>query len=114
MEAMGARMLGFARRGNLQLSLAHTLRLSDTARLAAGQRSLDLLNGDVLSESTALPKQEWELQFGGARNGFGGRLIVQWREAARARGCAASGYRSWSTTCSTRSNKFAVLMAAHR
>ena len=84
MEAMGARMLGFARRGNLQLSLAHTLRLSDTARLAAGQRSLDLLNGDVLSESTALPKQEWELQFGGARNGFGGRLIVQWREAARA------------------------------
>lgn len=85
MEAMGARMLGFARRGNLQLSLAHTLRLSDTARLAAGQRSLDLLNGDVLSESTALPKQEWELQFGGARNGFGGRLIVQWREAARAR-----------------------------
>ena len=85
MEAMGARMLGFARRGNLQLSLAHTLRLSDTAKLAAGQRSLDLLNGDVLSESTALPKQEWELQFGGARNGFGGRLIVQWREAARAR-----------------------------
>ena len=67
---MGARMLGFARRGNLQLSLAHTLRLSDTAKLAAGQRSLDLLNGDVLSESTALPKQEWELQFGGARNGY--------------------------------------------
>ena len=85
MEAMGSRMLGFARRGNLQLSLSHTLRLSDTARLAAGQRTLDLLDGDVLNDATALPRQEWELQFGGARNGFGGRLIVQWRDAARAR-----------------------------
>jgi hypothetical protein len=85
MEEMGARMLGFARRGNLQLSLAHTLRLSDTATLAAGQRSLDLLGGDVLNESTALAQQEWELQFGGARDGFGGRLVLQWREAARAR-----------------------------
>ncbi|NDE00220.1 MAG: hypothetical protein EBZ91_00360, partial [Gammaproteobacteria bacterium] len=85
MDAMGARMMGFARRGNLQLSLAHTLRLSDTARLSTGQRPLDLLAGDVLNESSALPRQEWELQFGGARNGFGGRLIVQWRDAARAR-----------------------------
>jgi iron complex outermembrane recepter protein len=85
MDAMGARMMGFARRGNLQLSLAHTLRLSDTATLSTGQRPLDLLAGDVLNESSALPRQEWELQFGGARNGFGGRLIVQWRDAARAR-----------------------------
>ncbi|MBU3672092.1 MAG: TonB-dependent receptor [Sinobacteraceae bacterium] len=85
MEAMGARMMGFARRGNLQMTVSHTLRLSDTASLAPGQRPLDLLAGDVLNESGALPRQEWELQFGGARNGFGGRLIVQWRDAARAR-----------------------------
>ncbi|MGA0799731.1 MAG: TonB-dependent receptor plug domain-containing protein [Steroidobacteraceae bacterium] len=84
MAAMGERMMGFARRGSWQLSMTHTHRTRDEVRLGNAGIPLDLLNGDVLLDPTGIAKDELELNLGGARNGFGGRLTARWRSATEA------------------------------
>jgi hypothetical protein len=44
---------------------------------------LDLLAGDTLFDTNGNPRREVEAQFGGNRNGFGGRLVAQWRSGSR-------------------------------
>ncbi len=85
---MRERMLGFARRGTVQFSLNHTLRLHDEARLASGLARLDLLNGASLSESFGQPQNEVEGQMALTRNGITARFTAQWREATGIRGNA--------------------------
>lgn len=84
MAAMGERMMGFARRGSWQLSVTHTHRTRDEVRLGNAGIPLDLLNGDVLLDPTGISTDELELNLGGARNGFGGRLTARWRSSTEA------------------------------
>jgi len=84
MAAMGERMMGFARRGSWQLSMTHTHRTRDEVRLGNAGVPLDLLKGDVLFDPTGIAKDELELNLGGARNGFGGRLTARWRSGTEA------------------------------
>lgn len=84
MAAMGERMMGFARRGSWQLSITHTHRTRDEVRLGNAGIPLDLLNGDVLLDPTGISTDELELNLGGARNGFGGRLTARWRSSTEA------------------------------
>lgn len=84
MAAMGQRMMGFARRGSWQLSITHTHRTRDEVRLGTAGIPLDLLNGDVLLDPTGISTDEIELNLGGARNGFGGRLTARWRSDTEA------------------------------
>ena len=84
MAAMGERMMGFARRGSWQLSITHTHRTRDEVRLGNAGIPLDLLNGDVLLDPTGISSDELELNLGGARNGFGGRLTARWRSGTEA------------------------------
>ncbi len=83
MAQVGERFTAFARRGSLQFSLLYTERLADQLRIAPGLPSLDLLDGDTLAESAGNPRRELELQFGGNRDGYGGRLVAQWRSGSR-------------------------------
>ena len=77
-------MMGFARRGSWQLSITHTHRTRDEVRLGNAGIPLDLLNGDVLLDPTGISTDELELNLGGARNGFGGRLTARWRSSTEA------------------------------
>ena len=80
---MGERFMAFARRGSLQFSLVYTERLADEVTIAPGLPVLDLLAGDTLFDTNGNPRREVEAQFGGNRNGFGGRLVAQWRSGSR-------------------------------
>jgi len=79
MAQVSERMMSFARRGSWQLSFSHTHRLADTVSLGSSGARLDLLNGNALFDSNGIASDELELQFGGARNGYGGRLVTRWR-----------------------------------
>lgn len=85
---MRDRMMSFARRGSIQFSINHTLRVRDEVRLAPGAARLDLLHGASLSESFGQPTQEVEAQLAFMRNGMNGRVTVQWRDATEIRGNA--------------------------
>ena len=85
---MRDRMMSFARRGSIQLSVNHTLRVRDDVQLAPGQSTLDLLHGASLSESFGQPTQEIEAQLAFMRNGLNGRITAQWRDATEIRGNA--------------------------
>ena len=85
---MRDRMMSFARRGSIQFSVNHTLRVRDDVQLAPGTTSLDLLHGASLSESFGQPTQEIEAQLAFVRNGLNGRVTVQWRDATEIRGNA--------------------------
>jgi hypothetical protein len=85
MAQIGERMTNFARRGSWQLSFSHTHRLTDTVSLGATGQTLDLLGGAALFDSTGIARDELELQLGGARNGYGGRLVTRWRSDTVAR-----------------------------
>jgi iron complex outermembrane receptor protein len=93
MAQMGERFTAFARRGSLQFSLVYTERLTDEVTIAPGLPVLDLLEGDTLFDTNGNPRREVEAQFGGSRNGFGGRLVAQWRSGSRIVSSAPSGSR---------------------
>jgi iron complex outermembrane receptor protein len=88
--AMAARFLSFARRGSAQFSLVYTHRLKDEVRIAPGLSVLDLLDGDTLSDTEGSPQHEFELQGGANRDGWGGRMVVRWRDGSRLRGGASA------------------------
>ena len=85
---MRERMMSFARRGSIQFSINHTLRVRDEAQLASAAAPIDLLRGSSLTESFGQPRQEFEAQLGLIRNGITGRLTLQWRDATEIRGNA--------------------------
>lgn len=90
--AMAERFMAFGRRGSAQFSLVYTHRLKDEVRIAPGLPALDLLDGDTLFDADGSPRHEIELQAGANRDGYGGRMIVKWRDGSRiAGGVSSSG-----------------------
>lgn len=93
-EAQGARggmaggggrggMFGGGQGGRLQLSLFHTVRLTDALTLRDGLAPLDRLNGAVGSGFGGTPRHAVEGEFGLFNNGFGARAQVEWQAATR-------------------------------
>jgi len=80
--AMAERFMAFGRRGSAQFSLVYTHRLKDEVRIAPGLPALDLLDGDTLFDTDGSPRHELELQAGASRDGYGGRMVVKWRDGS--------------------------------
>lgn len=74
---------GGFRGGRINFSLYHTLRLVERATLAAGQPTLDLLNGGTIGNGAGLSRHEISADAGFAQAGIGGRLSVDWQSATR-------------------------------
>lgn len=83
MAQIGERFLAFARRGSAQFTLTYTQRLQDEIALAPGVPVLDLLDGDSLFDTGAAARHELEVAVGANRDGFGGRLVTNWRSSSR-------------------------------
>jgi hypothetical protein len=83
MAQIGERFLAFARRGSAQFTLTYTQRLQDEIALAPGVPILDLLDGDSLFDTGAAARHELEVAVGANRDGFGGRLVTNWRSSSR-------------------------------
>lgn len=91
MAQIGERFIAFARRGSAQFSLTYTQRLSDDILIAPGLPTLDLLDGDTLFDSGGVARHELEAQVGGNRDGFGARLVANWRSGSDITGNPATG-----------------------
>jgi iron complex outermembrane receptor protein len=76
---------GNPRATRLQLSVYHTVRLSERVVVADGIPALDLLDGDVLGSGGGQPRNEIEAQAGLTRYGLGARLTANWKEASQVR-----------------------------
>jgi hypothetical protein len=75
---------GFGGMGNrLQVSLYHTLHLTDRTTIREGLAPLDLLNGAAIGNRGGQPRHEVELSGGGARNGIGMRVSANWQSVTR-------------------------------
>lgn len=81
----GAGGFGNPRATRLQLSLYHTVRLSEQVVVADGIPALDLLDGDVLGSGGGQPRNEIEAQAGLTRYGLGARLTANWKDSSRVR-----------------------------
>ncbi|MEO6580590.1 MAG: TonB-dependent receptor plug domain-containing protein [Sphingomicrobium sp.] len=77
---------GGANRGRLQLSLTHTLTLTDEASIRAGVPRLDFLHGDASGQGGGTPRHKVELEAGWSNNGLGARLSGDWRSGTRVEG----------------------------
>lgn len=86
MAQIGERFLAFARRGSAQFTLTYTQRLEDQITLAPGLPILDLLDGDSLFDTGAAARHELEVAVGANRDGFGGRLVTNWRSSSHVTG----------------------------
>ncbi len=64
--------------GRIQLSLYHTWRFEDSVLIRQGVPELDFLNGSAASSRGGRSRHEIEAQANLSRNGFGGRLTVNW------------------------------------
>lgn len=67
------------RAGRWSVSIAHTLRLEETARLGAGAAALDLLAGQSLNEQAPVRQHGVELEAGVTWRGLGARIEGNWR-----------------------------------
>lgn len=90
MAQIGDRFLAFARRGSTQFTLTYTQRLQDEISLAPSLPVLDLLDGDSLFDTAAAARHELEAAVGANRDGFGARLVTNWRSSSRVAGSAAT------------------------
>ncbi len=90
MAQIGERFLAFARRGSAQFTLTYTQRLQDEISLAPGLPMLDLLDGDSLFDTAAASRHELEAAVGANRDGFGARLVTNWRSSSRVTNSAAN------------------------
>lgn len=90
MAQIGERFLAFARRGSAQFTLTYTQRLQDEISLAPGLPILDLLDGDSLFDTGAAARHELEAAVGANRDGFGARLVTNWRSSSRVAGSAVT------------------------
>jgi hypothetical protein len=82
------------RAGRWSVSIAHTLRLEETARLAAGAPALDLLAGQSLNEQAPVRRHGLELEAGVTWRGLGARIEGNWRGEGAVEG-ARSGLVSY-------------------
>jgi len=65
--------------GRLQLSVYHTLELTDVVRIRPGLPELDYLHGDALNSGGGRPRHRLEAEGGWFNNGFGARLAANWQ-----------------------------------
>ncbi|MFM9853343.1 MAG: TonB-dependent receptor [Sphingomonadaceae bacterium] len=80
----GGRFFGGGGGGNrLQISLYHTLHLTDRITIRDGLAPLDLLGGSAIGNRGGQPRHEVELSGGGAVNGIGVRFVGNWQSATR-------------------------------
>ena len=86
----GGRGPGADGRGHWNLSLAYTQELDETARIVAGGRVLDLLNGDELS-GTGIARRSATLEGGGFYRGFGLRVSGTYASGTRVDGSGVPG-----------------------
>jgi hypothetical protein len=82
--------------GRLQLSLFHTIRLTDDIRIAPGVPVIDLLDGGSSGEVAGgafggRPRHEVEATAGLNRHGLGARLTTTWTSATRVDGAGIGG-----------------------
>lgn len=77
------------RAGRWSVSVAHTLRLEETARLAAGAPALDLLVGQSLNEQAPVRRHGLELEAGVTWRGIGARVEGNWRGEGSVEGARA-------------------------
>ena len=78
-------------RGNLQLGLYHTVRLTDSILIRDGVPELDLLGGSAVGNRGGRPRHEIELQAAAFKNGFGGFLRGNWQSGTTVRGADIGG-----------------------
>lgn len=76
--------------GRWNLSIYHTIRFSETARISPTGPFLDLLDGDALSGG-GVPRNAIEFEGGVFHKGFGLRLNGDWTEATHVRSISQSG-----------------------
>ncbi|NQE61753.1 TonB-dependent receptor [Caulobacter sp. RHG1] len=76
---------GNPRATRLQMSLYHTVHLSEQVVVASGIPALDLLDGDVLGSSGGQPRNEIEAQAGLTRYGLGARVTANWQSGSQVR-----------------------------
>lgn len=71
--------------GRLSFSLYHSIHLTETATLIAGQPQINLLNGGTLNGGAPQPRHEVEATAGYNRGWLGGRLTANWQSSAHVR-----------------------------
>ncbi|MBX3595327.1 MAG: TonB-dependent receptor [Sphingomonas sp.] len=76
--------------GRIQLSLYHTIALTDRIVIRDGLPDLDLLNGSATGSRGGSPRHQVELRAGVVRDGIGIRLNADWKSATRVVGGATS------------------------
>ena len=76
----GGRYFG-ANGSRLQISLFHTVHLTDRMTIRAGLPLLDLLNGAAIGSRGGQPRHEIELSGSASKNGFGLRFNGSWQSA---------------------------------
>ena len=89
----GGRYFG-ASGSRLQLSLFHTLHLTDRLTIRAGLPTLDLLNGAAIGNRGGQPRHELELTGSASRNGYGLRFSGTWQSATTVVGADRSPART--------------------
>jgi iron complex outermembrane receptor protein len=72
--------------GRLQFSLFHTWRLEDRVQIRAGGPELDFLGGSAAGSLGGTPRHQVEARAGVFRDGFGGRVEVDWQSGTRVTG----------------------------
>ncbi|RJX68532.1 hypothetical protein D6858_05800 [Tsuneonella suprasediminis] len=90
----GGGVPGFGRgddgRGRWNLSLYHTVELTNRVLIAPGGPELDMLNGDATG-SGGTPRHKLELEGGLFRGGIGGRLSANYQNATTVNGSGLPG-----------------------
>jgi iron complex outermembrane recepter protein len=74
--------------GSFQVSLFHTLRLTDEILIRPGVPVLDFLNGSAAGSGGGQPEHQVDLQTAVQRNGLGARLTARWQSGTEIRGVA--------------------------
>ena len=72
--------------GRINFAFYHTWHLTEQVRVAGAGPTLDLLNGDTVSNGAGQPRHELEAQAGYNNNGIGLRLSANWQSATQVNG----------------------------
>lgn len=76
--------------GRILFSLFHTWRLEDRVLIRQGVPELDFLDGSAAGSGGGTPRHQIEARAGLFRDGFGGRLEVDWQSGTRVAGVNGS------------------------
>ena len=83
---------GFGGRGNLNVSVYHTVVFENQYLVRPGVAPIDLLNGGALGATGGQPRHEIEANIGLAERGYGVQLAANWKTGTTVRG--------WTTAAS--------------